>query len=117
MVRVVLLVLIAICSVNSFGQESVKASADLILTGGKIATVDSKNSEVEALAIIGDKIIAVGMNAEIEKLRGPTTKTIELKGRRVTPGFIESHGHLTGMGEAMLRVDLSMTKSWEEIVA
>lgn len=92
-------------------------SADIILTGGKISTVDAKNSEAEAIAVDGDKIVAVGSTAEVLKLRGPKTNVIELKGRRVTPGFIESHGHLTGMGEAMLRVDLSTATSWEDVVA
>lgn len=92
-------------------------TADVILTGGKISTVDAKNSEVEALAIVGEKIEAVGTVAEIEELRGPGTKVIDLAGRRVTPGFIESHGHLAGMGESMLRVDLSTATSWEDVVA
>ncbi len=113
MIRTVLFAYFVAWTSFSHGQ----APADLILTGGKISTVDSKNSEVEAIAIVGDKIAALGSSADILKLRGPETKVIELNGRRVTPGFIESHGHLTGMGEAMLRVDLSTATSWEDVVA
>jgi predicted amidohydrolase YtcJ len=98
---------------SAFAQEA----ADVILSGGKISTVDAKNTQAEAIAIKGDQIVAVGTASEIAKWRAPATKVIELDGRRVTPGFIESHGHLTGMGEAMLRVDLSTATSWEEVVA
>lgn len=111
--RALLTVILLAYTTSCFAQ----ASADLILTGGKISTVDARNREAEAIAIAGDQIIAVGKSVEIEKLRGPGTKMIDLAGRRVTPGFIESHGHLAGMGESMLRVDLSTATSWEEVVA
>jgi predicted amidohydrolase YtcJ len=112
--RLVSLILLFIAwATPAVGQEH----AEVILVGGKISTVDASNSEVEALAIVGDEITALGTSAAILKLRGPDTQVIELHGRRVTPGFIESHGHLTGMGEAMLRVDLSTATSWEEVVA
>lgn len=108
---------IAFCVLIAAPISYAGQTADIILTGGKISTVDSKNSEAEAIAIVGDKIAAVGKVADIEKLRGPGTKVVDLAGRRMTPGFIESHGHLAGMGESMLCVDLSTATSWEEVVA
>ena len=79
--------------------------ADLILTGGSILTVDKNNSIHEAVAIIDNKIAQVGSSEEIKKLQGPETKTIELCGRSVIPGFIESHIHTAVMGVNALAID------------
>src|SRR5262245_8291637 len=67
--------------------------ADTILVGGKIVTVDDRFTIAEALAIRGQRIVAVGTNAEIEKLKGPQTRTIALNGRTVIPGLIDNHSH------------------------
>ncbi|MBI4456674.1 MAG: amidohydrolase family protein [Acidobacteria bacterium] len=80
---------------------------DLIFVNGKILTLDENvwfqwpktqygGRLVEAMAIQDDTIIAVGTNAEIEKLAGPETKKVDLKGRTVLPGFVDSHRHTTG---------------------
>ena len=79
--------------------------ADLILTGGSILTVDKNNSIHEAVAIINNKIAQVGSSEEIKKLQGPETKIIELCGRSVIPGFIESHIHTAVMGVNALAID------------
>jgi predicted amidohydrolase YtcJ len=68
--------------------------ASLILTNGKIVTMDAAGSTVQALAASGDRIIAVGTNSDIEPLRGKNTLTIDLKGRVVLPGFIDTHVHV-----------------------
>ncbi len=70
--------------------------ADLILVNGKVLTVDSKNSRVEAVAVRGGRFIAVGTSAEIRKLAGPQTRVIDAGGRTVVPGFNETHVHATG---------------------
>jgi predicted amidohydrolase YtcJ len=67
--------------------------ADTILVGGKIATVDARDSVAEALAVRDGKIAAVGRDAEIRKLAGPGTRVVELGGRTVIPGLIDSHLH------------------------
>jgi predicted amidohydrolase YtcJ len=67
--------------------------ADTILLNGKIVTVDDRFTIAEALAIRGQRIVAVGSNAEIDKLKGPQTRTIELAGRTVIPGLIDNHSH------------------------
>ena len=67
--------------------------ADTILVNGKIVTVDDRFTVAEALAIRDQRIVAVGSNAEIEKLKGPQTRTIELAGRTVIPGLIDNHSH------------------------
>jgi predicted amidohydrolase YtcJ len=91
-----------------------KPSADLILTNGKIWTVDSKLPEAQALAVIGERIIAVGTNAEIDNLKGPHTKVIDLNGKRVVPGFNDSHVHFMGGGQQLDSVDLKDADSQQE---
>jgi predicted amidohydrolase YtcJ len=68
-------------------------AADIVLVSGKIVTVDDRFTIAEALAIRDQRIVAVGSNAEIEKLKGPQTRTIELGGRTVIPGLIDNHSH------------------------
>jgi predicted amidohydrolase YtcJ len=68
-------------------------AADIVLVNGKIVTVDDRFTIAQALAIRGQRIVAVGTNAEIEKLKGPQTRTIELNGRTVIPGLIDNHSH------------------------
>ena len=78
------------------GASLVKAqqpAADIVLTGGKIITVDEKFSIAQAVAIRGDRIVAVGTNQQINALAGPQTRRIDLRGRSVMPGFIDNHAH------------------------
>ena len=91
--------------------------ADLVLLHGTVVTVDSQRPRAEAVAIRGDKIVAVGSDAEIQRFVGPATKTIDLRGRLVIPGFIEGHGHFTGLGESKLILDLTKARIWDDIVA
>ncbi len=105
----------------SFGcastSEAGNENADMVLLNGKIVTVDDKNREVQALAVNGDKIVALGTEAEISKLIGPSTKVIDLEGRTAIPGFNEGHGHFMGIGNAKMILDLTKVKNWDEIVA
>src|SRR5262249_54405601 len=74
------------------------AKADLVLVNGKVWTVNKAQPEAEAVAIWRDRILAVGSTADIRKLAGDKTKVIDLNGRRVVPGFYDSHVHLLGSG-------------------
>ena len=69
-------------------------TADTILHNGKILTVDSQFSIAEAVAILDSRILAVGTNNDVLKLAGPDTLKMDLKGRTVTPGLINTHVHL-----------------------
>ena len=80
--------------------------ADLVLTGGRIATMDTARSWASALAVRDGRIVAVGPDATIRPLVGPSTRVIELRGRTVTPGFQDAHVHPVHGGLAMLRCDL-----------
>ena len=72
------------------------ADPDVIFHNGKVVTVDTSFSIAEALAVDGERITAVGSNAEILKLAGPDTQRIDLMGRTVLPGLIDSHVHASG---------------------
>jgi predicted amidohydrolase YtcJ len=99
------------------GDESDSTdSADLVLTNGKIVTVDAAQPEAEALAVRGDTIVAVGSSTEITSHIGPATQVIDLEGRLATPGFIEGHGHYMGIGRARMILDLTTATGWDEIV-
>jgi predicted amidohydrolase YtcJ len=91
-------------------------SADLVIYGGKIYTVNDQQPLVEAVAVTGDKIVSAGNEAEIKKYIGENTRVIDLKGKTMTPGFIEGHGHILGVGYNELNLDLMNVKSYEELV-
>jgi predicted amidohydrolase YtcJ len=75
-----------------------QAAPDVILSNGKIITVDERFSLAQAVAIRGDRIVAVGTDAEVAKLATPATRRIDLRGRAVVPGLIDNHMHLTRYG-------------------
>ena len=91
--------------------------ADLVLRHGVVHTLNAAQPKAEAVAIAGNRIIAVGSDTEIDERVAPATRTVDLHGATVIPGFTESHGHLMGLGDSRLSVDLNGTKSWPEIVA
>ncbi len=93
------------------------ALADLVLTNGRIVTVEDTQPEAQAIAINDDKITALGTSGAIQQYVGPNTKVIDLQGQLAIPGFIESHGHFTGVGESRLQLNLMTAKSWDDIVA
>ena len=101
---------------TSNGEASV-APADLVLRGGTIATVDDALGNVEALAVNGYQVTAVGSNDEIAAYIGPDTDVIELAGRFVMPGFIEGHGHFLSLGRSKQILDLNDVQNWDEIVS
>ena len=70
--------------------------ADFILRNAKVATVDAQFSLAEAIAVRGEKILAVGKNADIAKLAGPQTRVVDAKGRLIIPGLMDSHTHPSG---------------------
>jgi len=93
------------------------APADLVLRGGKVATVDPALGNAEAIAVNGYQITAVGGNDEISAYIGPDTEVIELNGRFAMPGFIEGHGHFFSLGESKRILDLNDVGNWSEVVS
>jgi predicted amidohydrolase YtcJ len=89
--RIPAVILLAASAAALHAQQ---AAPNTILTNGKIITVDERFSIAQAVAIRGDRIIAVGTNQEITQLAGPNTRRIDLRGKSVTPGIIDNHMHL-----------------------
>lgn len=98
-------------------KEVVKNPADLVLIDGIIATIEDDNPTAEAVAIKEGKIIAVGSTNDIENYLGKTTQVIDLKGKFVMPGFIESHAHFLGLGNSKQILGLREAKNWDEVIA
>src|SRR5687768_14693275 len=78
--------------------------ADLVLRNGKIITVDARDRVAQAVAIRGDKIVAVGTDADVRRLIGDRTRLVDLRGRTVTPGLLDAHSHFSGGGADRLFV-------------
>ena len=77
---------------------------------GNIITMDESKARTEAMLICGEKIEKVGSNNEIKSLTNKSTEIINLNGKTVVPGFIDSHTHFVSLGLSFSRVDLSQTK-------
>ncbi|MGH9935471.1 MAG: amidohydrolase, partial [Blastocatellia bacterium] len=91
-----------------------QAPADLILVNGKVWTVNDKRPEVEAVAVLGNRIAAVDSTEEIRKWIGANTKVIDLQGKRVVPGFNDSHVHFLDGGMGLASVQLRDARTPEE---
>ncbi|HLP96304.1 MAG TPA: amidohydrolase [Saprospiraceae bacterium] len=87
----------------------------LILVNGNFFTADSAQTKVTAVAIAGERILALGTDEAMKKLAGPQTQVLDLQGAFAMPGFIEGHGHFNGLGQSLQNLNLIQTKSWEEI--
>ncbi len=119
---------ITLVGVFSFGQDSALkttfagSKADVIFIHGNVYTGEPANSPFssvlreEAIAVLGDRIEAVGKNVEVEKqFKGPQTKIVDLGGDFVMPGFNDAHLHLADAGLTKLNVDLTGVKSLDEL--
>lgn len=90
--------------------------ADLIIHNGQIYTVSETASVVEMVAVKDGKILYAGASDKMSALRGESTRILDLQGNTMTPGFIESHGHLLSYGYARMNVDLNNVSSYQEMV-
>ena len=111
-----LLIVAALAAACSPPRAPAGEAATLVLRNGRIVTVDSTKPEAQAIAIRGSTILAVGTDAEINRLIGDSTEVIDLEGKLAIPGFIESHGHYMGLGRAKMILDLTTAKRWDDIV-
>ncbi len=82
------------------------AEADLVLVGGAIMTMDTQRPNATAVALRGERIVAVGGDAAMRAWIGPETRVIRLNGRSVTPGLTDTHAHLSGLGADLESVSL-----------
>src|SRR5687767_1068165 len=109
--------LVVVAAVAADQPASVEL-ATLVLRNGMIVTVEDKMPEAQAVAIRGDRILALATtDAGIQRYIGPATKVIDLRGQLAIPGLVESHGHFMGFGQSKMTLDMLDVKDWNEIVA
>jgi len=106
---------ISLLAIICFGCTE-KEPAEIIFINGDIYTVDEENPKVEAIAVTDERIIATGDNATIKDYIGPDTRVIDLEGHFTMPGFIEGHGHFSGLGLSLINLNFLKSRSWDEIV-
>ena len=111
-IAVVILSLLVACAAT---PPSRAQDADTIVHHAKVYTVDAKQPWAEAIAIHGDKIVAVGTEADVEKLRGPKTQMIDVGGLLVLPGFVDCHIHFLDGSLSLGRVNLEGAKDVSDI--
>ncbi|MEY2411778.1 MAG: hypothetical protein QOD84_384 [Acidobacteriaceae bacterium] len=102
------------CCLSLALQAQQKPAADLIITHAKVWTVDKSHPQAEAVAVLGDRIVAAGSSAEVELWRGPQTHVIDAGGKLLLPGFNDSHVHFVSGGAQLDAVQLNDVTSPEE---
>jgi hypothetical protein len=97
-----------------YANSQPKPLATLIITNGAIYTVDKQHPRADAVAVIGDRIVAVGSRAEIDLWRGPETRVIDAGRKLVLPGFNDAHAHFIQGGAQLDQVQLTDAASPQE---
>ena len=108
------IVFVAFLLVAGLALGEDRPAADLIVINAKIWTGDADHPTADALAVIGERIVAVGTEAEIDPWRGPNTRVIDGRGRRMIPGFNDAHVHFVSGGLQLDSVDLKDAATPEE---
>jgi predicted amidohydrolase YtcJ len=96
--------------------QSTSAPPTLILHHARIYTVDATKTIAEAIALQDDRIVRVGSDADVLKLRASSTRVVDLGGATVVPGLHDAHGHFTGLGAFLQSLNLRGTTSYQQIV-
>lgn len=99
-----------------FSCQNEKPAADRVLLNADIYTVNEKQKTAQAVAVKDGIIIAVGTDAEMQDYIDDETERIDLAGNFLMPGFIEGHGHFSGLGKSLQNLNFLQAKSWDEIV-
>ena len=108
------IVVVIACGLCVFAQT--KPAADVIIQNARVWTVDPSRPEAEAVAILGDRIVAVGTSAQVDAWRGPHTRVIDAAGKRLLPGFNDAHVHFSDGGAQLDSVQLNDVTSSQEFV-
>jgi predicted amidohydrolase YtcJ len=98
----------------AYAQQADLGSPDLVLINGKVLTVDDRSSIVEALAVLDGKILATGSNASIKSMAGTRTRVLDLAGKTVVPGLIDTHAHFKAAGLSEYVVTMGRAKTVAE---
>ena len=112
MSRILVLIMALSLSMSATAQQ-----ATMVLHNANVNTVDANRPSAEAVVIAGERIIFVGGNAEAKGFVRQGTEVIDCKGGFLMPGLIEGHGHIHGMGESLVALNLMKAKNWDEICA
>ena len=107
--------LCAITLLSVWGCQS-DEMADLVIYNANIYAVDTTYQEATSIAIKDGLILKIGSESDIEKLSDENTERINADGKFVMPGFIEGHGHYSGLGYSLINLNFLQSKSWEDIV-
>jgi predicted amidohydrolase YtcJ len=110
------LVLISLLLILAVSASSQTFSADLVVVNANIHTMNAAQKEARSIAVLGNKIVAVGTDAEIKSMIGPKTRVIDAKGKLVIPGFNDAHVHFLEGGFQLSSVDLRSAKTPQEFV-
>lgn len=103
------------CSKREQAPEAEIEYADTVIVSARVYTVDDLNPWSESVAIRGDRIVALGSNAETSRLIGPDTRRIDAAGRLVMPGFVDSHTHIFAGSFSAQRINLSLADNLETL--
>ena len=112
-----LTLLAATTAARGTAQAPAVAPADLVVTASRIYTVDPSRPLVQAIAIRGDRIVYAGPRLGARAITGPSTRVLDFPGRTIVPGLADAHGHLLELGFSLRVVDLTGTKSYDEVIA
>ena len=106
------LAVILVCALCVCAQT--QPAADLIIENARVWTVDPSRPEADAVAILGDRIVAVGSSQQVDAWRGPHTRVVDAAGKRLLPGFNDAHVHFTDGGLQLDNVELNDATSPQE---
>ncbi|MEP6704289.1 MAG: amidohydrolase [Acidobacteriota bacterium] len=106
-------ILVSACSLLCNGQSF---SADIVVSNANIHTMNVTQKHATSIAVLGNKIISVGSDADTRSLIGPKTRVIDAKGKLVVPGFNDAHVHFSETGAQLSSVDLRSAKTPQEFV-
>ena len=113
MKTIFLIISLVLFSMSAIAQS---VTADLVVSNANVHTINSEQKQARSIAVLGNKIIAVGSDADTKALIGPKTRVIDAKGRLVVPGFNDAHVHFLETGVQLSSVDLRDAKTPQEFV-
>ena len=108
--------LLAVALLASMVYAQTRPAANLVITNAKVWTVDKAHPTAQAVAILGDRIVAVGSDADVNAWRGPNTRVIDAAGHMLLPGFNDAHVHFVSGGLQLASLQLNDATSAKEFV-
>ncbi|MBI1796249.1 MAG: amidohydrolase [Candidatus Eisenbacteria bacterium] len=116
MLTMIAAVTLAAAGAVGSGAAGTAAPAGLAVRSANVYTVASPGAKAQAFAVRDGRIVAVGTDADMRRWIGPDTQVLDLAGRTVLPGLIDSHGHVLNLGTRLVDVDATGTRSYQEVI-